>query len=410
MNKLKIVYKSQVALATVCAVALIGVFTGGVLLGYHNRPEVDKITSLLNKEGIEVTDTVDYAPFWKAWNILSEKHVNAGSTTPQDKVWGAIQGLASSYKDPYTVFMPPVEAKDFDTQVSGNFGGVGMEIGLKDTIVTVIAPLKGSPAEKAGMRPGDKVIQINKKVTSGLSTEEAVRLIRGEVGTKVTLLVYREGRKLPFEVTIVRDVIQIPTMDTEKRADGIFVIRLYNFSAVSDGLFRKGLQEFVESGLDKLVLDLRGNPGGYLDAAVDMASFFLPKGAVVVRENYGTKRPEDALHSAGFNIFTDKLKMVILVNGGSASASEILAGALSEHGIAKIVGTQTFGKGSVQELIKLTPTTNLKVTIAKWYTPKGVSISEKGITPDYIVDMTEADVNNKRDPQMEKAVQVLKAK
>lgn len=402
--------KSRVAFGIYVAAVLIVVFGLGTMAGYANRPEVSRFTGLLNRES-EISDTADFETFWRAWRILNEKHVSAKEIVPQEKVWGAIQGLASSFKDPYTTFMPPVEAKDFDSQVSGNFGGVGMEIGQKDNVVTVITPLKDSPAEKAGMRSGDKILEINGKNTSGMSTEDAVHLIRGEVGTVAKLLVFRQGRKLPFEVEITRAVIQIPTIDTERRADGIFVIRLYNFSAPSANLFRGALQEFIDSGSNKLIFDLRGNPGGYLDAAADMASWFLPKGAVVVRENYGAAQPEDALRSFGYDVFADRpIRMAILVNGGSASASEILAGALSEHGVAKIVGTQTFGKGSVQELIKLTSDTNLKVTIAKWYTPNGVSISEKGISPDYVVDLTEDDVNNQRDPQMDKAVQVVLGK
>ena len=327
--------KSRVALGIYIALVLVAVFGLGTLAGYANRPEVSKLTGLLNREN-EISDTADFETFWRAWRILNEKHVSSKEILPQEKVWGAIEGLASAFKDPYTVFMPPVEAKDFDSQVSGVFGGVGMEIGLKDNIVTVITPLKGSPAEKAGMRSGDKVLEINGKITSGMSTEDAVHLIRGEVGTLAKLLVFRQGRKLPFEVEITRAVIQIPTIDTEKRADGIFVIRLYNFSAPSANLFREALQEFVDSGLNKLILDLRGNPGGYLDAAADMASWFLPKGTLIVRENYGEKQVEDTLRSSGYDVFADKpIKMVILVNGGSASASEILAGALSEHGVAK---------------------------------------------------------------------------
>lgn len=402
--------KSRVALGISIALVLVIVFGLGTLAGYQNRPEVSKFTGILNSTD-EISDTADFNTFWKAWRILNEKQVSAKDIGAQEKVWGAIQGLASSFKDPYTVFMSPVQTKDFDSQVSGNFGGVGMEIGLKDNVVTVIAPLKGSPAEKAGMQVGDKILEIDKKITNGMSSEDAVHLIRGEVGTVVKLLVFRQGRKMPFEVSITRAVIQIPTIDSELRADGIFVIRLYSFSAPSANLFRESLQKFIDSGSNKLILDLRGNPGGYLDAAADMASWFLPKGAVVVRENYGAKQPEDTLRSFGYDVFVDKpIKMAILVNGGSASASEILSGALSEHGVAKLVGTQTFGKGSVQELIKLTSDTNLKVTIAKWYTPNGVSISDKGITPDYIVDRTEADVNNLRDPQMDKAVQVVLGK
>jgi carboxyl-terminal processing protease len=260
-----------------------------------------------------------------------------------------------------------------------------------------------------------------------MPSDQAVKLIRGKKGTTVTLLVQRKEKDKPFEIKIVRDKIAIPTIDTEiktspksggnatttaesgsgLRKDGIFVVKLYNFSEPSPVLFQNALREFVDSGSHKLLLDLRGNPGGYLSAAIDMASWFLPAGDVVVRENFAGKQPEIVHRSLGRNIFNKNLKMVILVNQGSASASEILSGALQEHGIAKLVGTRTFGKGSVQELIKITPDTSFKVTIAKWLTPSGRSISDGGLTPDFKVEMTDKDREAGRDPQMEKATEIL---
>jgi carboxyl-terminal processing protease len=284
-----------------------------------------------------------------------------------------------------------------------------MEMGIKAGVLTVITPLKGSPAEKAGIRSGDKVIQIQGKITTDYTIDQAVKLIRGKKGTEVTLVVVREGVTNPIEIKIVRDVINLPTIDTKvDQKNGIFTIKLYSFSAQSASLFRNALRDFVNSKQNKLILDLRGNPGGFLDAAVDMASWFLPPGKIIVTEDYGKGKTQVFEKSKGYNIFNDSLKMVILIDGGSASASEILAGALSEYGKAKLVGTKSFGKGSVQEYIKLNNETALKVTVARWMTPNGKSISEEGLVPDVEVKMTAEDVTAGRDPQMDKAIELLK--
>ena len=354
---------------------------------------------------------VDFAPFWKAWNLINEKYVPASTTADkvddQEKVYGAIKGLASSLGDPYTVFFPPVESEIFATEVRGNFEGVGMEVLAQEGAITVIAPLKDSPAARAGILAGDRVIKIDDKETAGLSTEDAIQLIRGERGTQVRLTLVRANVKAPFEITITRETINLPVINTERLAGGIFKIDLYNFSENSPNLFRGALREFIQSGDKKLILDLRGNPGGYLEASIDMASWFLPSSAVIVKEDFaGTKEPR-IYRSRGYDIFNENLKFVILVDGGSASASEILAGALKEQGKAIVVGDTTFGKGSVQELIDLTSDTSLKVTVARWLTPTGQSISEKGVVPNNIVKYTVADRDAKRDPQLEKAIEVL---
>ena len=349
----------------------------------------------------------------------STPSARSATSTDQDKVWGAIGGLTASFGDPYTVFFPPEESKSFETEISGNFEGVGMEIGIKDDMVTVVAPLKGNPAQRAGVLAGDKIISIDGQSTIKMSVDKAVKLIRGKLGTKVKLIIAREGKKEPLEFVITREVINTPTVDTEikggqiadsktgKMQNGVFVIKLYNFYSSSTDLFRKALREFIESGSDKLILDLRGNPGGYLEAAVDMASWFLPLGKVVVSEDFGKNAPSQIYRSKGYNIFNSNLKMVILVNGGSASASEILAGALKEHNIAKLAGEKTFGKGSVQEVVKITQETSLKVTVARWLTPLGHSISENGLTPDIEVKMTPEEFAKGKDPQMEKAIKYL---
>jgi carboxyl-terminal processing protease len=378
--------------------------------------------------GVSVTNE-QFQSFWKVWQLLSEKYVNATTTDSQKRIWGAIQGLTASQNDPYTVFFPPEESAIFKSDIAGNFEGVGMEIASKDGFLTVVAPLKDSPAEKAGVKPGDKVLQIDGKSTSDLPVDQAVKLIRGPKGSAVKILFMREGVAQPFEKAITRDTIDIPTLQTEVksgsssgtgsttassnngvglRQDGIFVIRLFSFTSTSPDLFRKALRDFVESGSHKLVIDLRGNPGGYLEAAWDMASWFLPSGDVIVTEDFGGKQPSNVYRSKGYNIFGKNLKLVILVDSGSASASEIFAGALQEHGVAKLVGTKTFGKGSVQELIPITPDTSLKVTIARWLTPNGHNLSHDGLNPDVEVKFTPADIDAKKDVQMDKAVEILR--
>ena len=366
--------------------------------------------NVVNDNSVLAGETIDMAPFWEVWKILDEKYVatmkQEATTTAQDRVWGAVQGMANSLGDPYTVFMPPEEAKEFETDISGNFEGVGMEIGIKDGVLTVVSPLKGSPAEKSGIKSGDKIITIDGQPAIDLTTEKAVKLIRGPKDTVVKISVLRNGNNKPLIFEITRAVIDVPTAETEIKGD-VFVISLYNFYAQAKSQFNKALKEFIVSEKSKLILDLRGNPGGFLDVSVDMASWFLPLGKPIAREDFGNKESEKVYRSKGYDIFNKNLKMIILVYGGSASASEILAGALQEYGIVKLVGTKTYGKGSVQELVQVSGNSSLKVTVAKWLTPYGKSISDGGLTPDYEVKITEADFLAGVDPQMAKAIEIL---
>lgn len=384
-----------------------GVFVFGIYIGFQKRPAVERVKGVFNKEKIEVVSAVDFDPFWKVWNILDEKHPKASLIGDRDRVWGAVEGLASSLKDPYTTFFPPEEAKTFEETINGEFGGIGIEIGMKSGVLTVIAPLKDSPAYKVGMKSGDKILKIDKTPTDNISIDKAVVLIRGEKGSEVVLTIFREGEKTTREIKIVRDIIKIPTIETEQKGD-VFIIRLFNFSAASPELFREALQKFVDAKAPKLILDLRDNPGGFLEASIDLASWFLPAGRPVVIEKIGKVGEEKIYRSRGYNIFNENLRMIILINGGSASASEILAGALREHGIATLVGEKTFGKGSVQELVKVTDNTSLKVTIAEWLTPNKIKISENGLVPDYEVKITPEDIEKGRDPQLAKALELLK--
>lgn len=388
---------------------LVAVFFVGMRYGeYRVRPS-DYVEGVYNINA-STTDPVNFEPFWKAWNIINEKYAESGTTTPtQDKVWGAIKGLADSLGDPYSVFLPPEEREVFEEMISGTFSGVGMEIGEREEVLTVIAPLKGTPAERAGIRAGDMILKIDETPTNDLSVDEAVFRIRGKRGTTVTLTIFRDGEDEPRIVAIVRDTIIVPTLATELREDGIFVISLYNFDANSVEAFADAMEEFDLSQSDKLIVDLRGNPGGFLDAAVAIASFFLDEGEVVVREAYDREADERVHRSRDYRFITRPFHLVILVDKGSASASEILAGALRENDVATLVGEQTFGKGSVQELIPITRDTSLKLTVAQWLTPEGISISEAGLMPDYVVERTAEDFAEGRDPQLERAVELLRA-
>jgi carboxyl-terminal processing protease len=339
--------------------------------------------------------------FWKSSSTLP---------TSKELEYGMIQGYVASYKDPYTVFFPPKEAKSFAEEVKGSFGGVGMNVGMKNGNIVIIAPLKDSPAMKAGIKAGDIITDVNGKNMIGLTSDEAVSLIRGKLDTPVTITVLHEGSKTVTPITIVRKEIKIPTLDTAKK-DGVFVVSLYNFSAESPDLFRKAMNEFLQTGYTRMVIDLRGNPGGYLEAAVNMASYFLKEGQVVLSERQGKDQAVVNHRSTGIVGIPAGTKVAVLVDGGSASAAEILAGALKDQGIAKVVGVKSFGKGSVQELVELADGSSLKVTIAKWYTPNGVNISEAGIKPDIevaVATTTPKGYKGVYDAQLLKAIQVVK--
>ena len=388
------------------------VFLSGFLIGNG----MSSIAKADVSGGNMISDIVLNTPLFKTVKEdLDNKFIfwRSSSTLPTAKEleYGMIRGYVESFKDPYTVFFPPTEAKNFAENVKGSFGGVGMNVGMKDGNIVVIAPLKDSPAMKAGIKAGDIITAVDGKNMLGLSSEEAVSLIRGELDTPVTITVLHQGGKATTDIKIIRKEIKIPTLDTEKQ-NGVFVVKLYNFSAESPELWKNAMTEFVKSGSNRIVIDLRGNPGGYLEAAVNMASYFLKEGQVVVSERQGKNETVVNHRSTGIIGLPGNLKVVVLVDGGSASASEILAGALKDQGIAKVVGIKSFGKGSVQELINLDGGASLKVTIAKWFTPNGVNISESGIKPDIevaVATSTPKGFKGVYDAQMLKAIEVVKA-
>ncbi len=393
------------------ALAIVA-FAGGYLARDIAPPSADTMPAGLFAWFKDATagevEEVNLKEFWRVWKLMDEKFVGATSTplTNEEKINGAIKGLVESYDDPYSLYLTPEEAAEFGETISGNFGGVGMEIGVRNGLLTVIAPLADTPAEAAGILAGDAIISIDGKSTERMSTDEAVSLIRGEKGTEVTMSFYREGETDFLVKKVMRDTITMPTINTEIK-DGTFILSIHSFNALVEAKMAEAMNEYFASGLSKLVIDVRGNPGGYLQSAVNMTGYFLPAGKVVVREDFGDGLPEEVYRSSGayLNEKTPS-KIVILMDGGSASASEIFAGALREHGVATLVGTDTFGKGSVQELVDLPNRASLKVTIAQWLTPDGLSISEGGLSPDVEVEITAEQILSGNDVQLEKAIEI----
>lgn len=350
---------------------------------------------------------IDMSLFWEAWGKLQDKYVDKEKFDNQKMIYGAISGMVKSLGDPYTVFMPPEDAKRFVEDTKGSFEGVGMEIGIRKDRLQVISPLESSPAQRAGILAGDIIAKIGDKDTGDMAVEEAVNLIRGPRGTEVVLTMFREGWEITREIKIIREVIVIPSLKLEFKDDDIAHLRLYQFSEKASSDFRKAVDQIFEKKSKKIILDLRNNPGGYLEVSRDIASWFLEEGSIVAIEDFGGKQEQNEYRAQG-NAKLLSLPIVVLINKGSASASEILAGALRDNRNIKLIGETSFGKGSVQSLEQLRGGATLKITIAKWLTPNGYSISEKGLDPDIKVELTEDDIKNQKDPQLDKAIEILK--
>ncbi len=375
--------------------------------GYTFEPKEFKV---INQA--QVPATVDYSLLWKALEVVGTKYIEKDSINQQKVLYGAVKGAVESLGDPYTTFFEPKTLESFKTDLKGSFGGIGAEVGKKNNVIVIVAPIDDTPAKRAGLQAKDIIVSVDGQSTQDWSVDQAVDKIRGPKGTTVTLSIFREGKDKPFEVKIVRDVIAIKSVKLsykETEVNGqkktIAIITLSRFGDDTKGLFDKAVTEILTKNVSGVVLDLRNDPGGYLQTAVDVASNWLKTGDLVVSE----------AHSDGSNIKfnaqgTSRLagiKTVILINGGSASASEILAGALKDHNIANLIGEKSFGKGSVQELVDLPGGGAVKVTVAKWITPGGKNLNHDGLQPDFEVKLTEEDFNAGKDPQMDKAVEEL---
>jgi len=395
-------------------ILLTAIFGLGFFVGQSSQPSVDKVEDLSGKQ-LGQPALVDFSLFWDAWHLIESKYVDRDDLNQQEMVYGAVSGLLKSLDDPYSVFMEPSESKKFIDDMGGSFEGIGAEVGIRKGVLTIISPLEGMPAQEAGLRAGDKILKIDETLSADLTLDEAVSLIRGDKGTKVILLVARDNWNQAKEIEVTRGTIKIPIIEWEMltsagQADGekdnIAYIQFYHFTDNAPREFRKVAKEILASSAEGLILDVRNNPGGYLEVAVDIASWFLPKGELIVTEDFGNGQGNE-YRSKGYNGLSE-LPTVVLINQGSASASEILAGALRDIKKIKIVGQESFGKGSVQQLERLKDGSSIKITVAKWLTPAGLCISEEGISPDLEIELTEEDIDEMRDPQLDKALEILR--
>jgi carboxyl-terminal processing protease len=354
-------------------------------------------------KGILAND-VNFNLFWEVWDRLKEDYVDREELSDKELFYGAIRGMVTAAGDPYTSYMDPKLTQDFENDLEGKFEGIGAEISIRKDILTIVAPLDDSPAQKAGVKAGDMIISIDGESTLGMTIDEAVRKIRGPKGEIVTLTIAREGLHELKDIEIIRNVIVLKSVKTEVLENNIFLIELSNFNGETKNAFEKAIKEILVKNPRGIILDLRNNPGGYLETSVDIASEWVNNGVIVSeQDNSGAKIDYTAKGRAKLADYPT----VVLVNGGSASASEIVAGALKYHEKAIIVGEKTFGKGSVQALRSFSDGSSLKVTIAKWLTPDGISIKDNGIEPDIEIEYTLEDFEADRDPQMEKAIEIL---
>ncbi|HVW66950.1 MAG TPA: S41 family peptidase [Candidatus Peribacteraceae bacterium] len=348
--------------------------------------------------------------FWQVWNLLNTHYNYPDQINAQQMVYGATKGMVDSVGDPYTYFMTPQENQQFQDLLSGELQGIGAELTLKNGEVKVVSIIKGSPAEKAKLLPGDIITQVNKKTLENMSLNDIVMLIRGKKGTSVTLTVYRGTETQPRTFTIVRDTIQVPSVDysvkqTATGSVGVLTINEFGDSTIRE--VQSALKDVPNQNLKGLIIDLRDNGGGYLDGAVSLVSMFVKEGKVVTVDSHDQGQE---VHYVTGNPILPTIPLVVLVNGGTASASEITAGALQDNGRAKIIGTQTFGKGTVQEVLDLPDGSSLRVTIARWLTPKGRDLGKEGVTPDIQIDRTDADYEAGNDPQMTAALEWITEK
>ncbi len=389
MNYKKIIWP---AVLVICSAVFLGL---GIWIG------VNKIAYHVPQPG-----TIDFSLFWDAYGKLKQNFISPSKIDNNKILYGAIEGMANSLGDPYTSFFDPSQAQRFQQDLSGSFNGIGVEVGVKKDVLTVIAPLKGTPGQKAGLKSGDMIVKIDGKDSSNMTADEAVSLIRGTKGTTVTLTILRDGWTQTKDIKIIRDTIKVPSIEWSLKNNDVAYIQIYQFDDTLPSDFKKAALEIVQSKAKKIVLDLRDNPGGYLAAAQEIAGWFLGNGQTVTIEDFGKAKAQQIYKAEGNSDF-ENYPMVILINEGSASASEILAGALRDDRNIKLIGNKSFGKGCVQEVVDLPGGSFLKVTIANWLTPKGSSISDIGLTPDVKIDVTEKDIQDKKDPQLDKALEIV---
>ncbi len=377
------------------SMVVVGVFGLGIFIGRSSDAPVEAVSRRFSEAQCPIKNSavksglsysVDFKQFWEVWSKIQEKSVKR----PLDDMklfQGAMSGMVSALEDPYSVYFTPKVAKQFAEELQGSFSGIGAEVGAKEGRVVIVAPLPDSPAERAGLQSGDFVLMINDESTFGLAVDEAVKRIRGPQGTTVVLQVERAGVKQPIKISITRQKIDLKSVATIVLPNDIVLMTVTTFNEQTAKQFEEAVQLIQQKNARGIILDLRNNPGGYLETSVAFVSEWLLPDVVVVGErgSVSTTTPRSEILSTGFHRLLG-IPTVVLVNEGSASAAEIVAGALQDHRAATLMGTKTFGKGSVQEYEELPDGSALKLTVAHWYTPSDRSINENGIKPDVVVD------------------------
>ncbi|OGG00490.1 hypothetical protein A2Y99_02775 [Candidatus Gottesmanbacteria bacterium RBG_13_37_7] len=406
-------------------------FGFGFRFGQSDSEDKSNVTKNIDIEGktsAKITK-VDFSLFWDVWDRLNRYYIDKSKLNAQNMVYGAVSGMVAALEDPYTVFLPPDQNKETKDDLGGKFEGIGAQLGIKDKKIVVIAPLKSSPAESAGLKSGDWILKVDGKETAGWTLPEAVSKIRGQKGTKVMLSIMHKDASVSSEIAVVRDQIKVPSVEWEVKnvrcnqensnqckivpspcedCQKVAYLKLTRFGDQTNDEWNKAVAEIIKlTGPDNtstiigLIFDLRNNPGGYLSGSVFIASEFLKDGTVVIQESYQEQKETYNVNRKG-KLLT--IPMVVLINKGSASASEIVAGALQERGRAKLVGETTFGKGSIQEAQELENGAGIHITTAKWLLPSGKWINGSGIDPDI---KAEEGVDENLDPQLDKAAEVL---
>lgn len=386
-------------------------FSVGFVLGqkkvvFDGKSVIPKIT--VSNQTPSINQNVDFSLFWEVFNTLPSKYLDKSAVDGQKMMYGAISGMVRSLDDPYTVFLDPKQNESMKSEISGSFEGVGIQLGFnKDKRLAVIAPLKGTPADREGVRAKDLIVKIDEKDTADMTLPEAVDLIRGGAGTKVKLVFLRDGGDgKPIDKTLTREKIDVKTVTVDfkqTRGKQVAVISVSRFGEQTDSEWDAAVTEVLSKNVQGVIVDMRNNPGGLLSSSLHLAGEFI-RGTVVKQEFSDGKQTDLAADHEGKLL---KMPLVVLVNGGSASAAEIFSGAMQDNRRGQLVGEKTFGKGTVQDVLDLPGGAGLHVTIAKWLTPKGNSIHHVGITPDVSVERTSDDVAAERDPQLDKALDII---
>lgn len=402
----------KILIAILAGFFVLGVFSAGLLYGAKNGILINNLVrvgtgKVLNKDITpkQYLQDVSFSLYWDLWDTIQKRYYDFKNVKEVDMFYGSLAGMVAALNDPYSVFLSPQVNEEFTDELSGKFEGIGAEIGIRKDQLTIIAPLPDTPAFRAGLKIGDKILAIDGIDTQGMALDKAVSLIRGEKGTKVKLTIATASDNEIKDVEIVRDTIKIISVTWEQKNNETAYIKISYFNEDTFERFRQAVAEALKNNPKNIILDLRGNPGGFLDTAVKIASYWVDNQPVVLEKLYdGSITPFPAV---GKPVLKDK-KTYILINGGSASASEIVAGALQDYNLATVVGEQSFGKGSVQDLINFVDGSAVKLTVAKWLTPKSNAIDQVGITPDVVVEMTSDDYDENRDPQLDKVLELIK--